>query len=92
MLRRFYFPAWQAACDGRPVATAPSGPGRLVAFVPPPAARQCRAWVGETAPEALGAAIAGAGVAVFGLYAAWLIAAGLGRRRPRLDRDRPAPI
>ena len=92
VLRRFYFPAWQVACDGRPVAAAPFGPGRLVAFVPPQGARQCRAWAGETPPEALGAAIAGAGLAVFALYAAWLIAAGLRRRRPRLDRDRPAPI
>ncbi len=92
VLRRFYFPAWQVVCDGRSVAAAPFGPGRLVSFVPPLPARQCRAWVGETRPEALGAAIAGAGLAVFALYAAWLIAAGLRPRRPRLDRDRPAPI
>jgi hypothetical protein len=91
VLRRFYFPAWQVVCDGRPVAVAPFGPGRLVSFVPPPAARHCRAWVGETAPEALGSAIAGAGLAVFALYAAWLMAAAQ-RARRRLDRDRPAPI
>jgi hypothetical protein len=92
VLRRFYFPAWQVACDGRPIAAAPFGPGRLVSFVPPPAARRCRAWVGGTAPEAVGGAIAGAGLAAFGLYAAWLMAAGLRTRRPPLDRDRPAPI
>ena len=92
ILRRFYFPAWRAACDGRPIPAAPFGPGRLVSFVPPADAHACRAWVGQTGPEQLGGAVAGAGLAIFGLYAAWLIAAGAGARRRRLDRDGPAPI
>jgi hypothetical protein len=92
VLRRFYFPAWRAACDGRALAVQPSGPGRLVSFAPPPGARRCRAWVGETGAERRGGALAGAGLAAFGLYAAWLAAAARRARRPAAGQSPPAPI
>ena len=92
VLRRFYFPAWRAACDGQPLATAPYGPGRLVSFAPPPGARQCRAWVGETAPERLGAALAGAALAALSLYAAWLVALALRPRLAAAGQREQAPI
>ena len=73
----------------RPRRSAPAGSSRSSRRRAPASAAP--GWA-RRRPEALGAAIAGAGLAVFALYAAWLIAAGLRRRRPRLDRDRPAPI
>jgi hypothetical protein len=92
VLRRFYFPAWRIRCDGHPLAAAPFGPGRLVSFAPPAGARRCVAGIGATAAERYGAAIAGVGVAIFALYAAWLIAPRRRRDLPPLDRGRPAPI
>lgn len=93
--RRFYFPSWQARCDGRDVAVAPVGAARLVGFTPPPGARSCRAFVGRTAEERLGGAIALTSLALLCLYALWAggLLAGLSPRRyPRPGADDPAPV
>jgi hypothetical protein len=92
VLRRFYFPAWQVRCDGRQIAAAPFGPGRLVSFAPPPNARACDASVGLTGAERVASAVSGVGVAIFALYSAWLAVRRRRRDLPPLDRDRPAPI
>jgi hypothetical protein len=73
-VRRFYFPSWQASCDGRPVPAEPTGPARLVGFTSPTGVAYCDVTIGLTDAEKLGLALSAASLASL---AAWV---GLRRR------------
>jgi len=81
VLRRFYFPSWRVMCDGRAVASASTGPARLVGFAAPPGAAACEAAPAATPAEGLGRALSLAAALGLAGYALWP------RRRPILRRD-----
>jgi hypothetical protein len=76
VVRRFFHPSWRVDCDGRPVASRPVGPGRLLGFTPPANAQTCIAAIGPTRLELLGDAAALASLAL-------LIITPLARREAR---------
>jgi hypothetical protein len=82
VVRRFFHPAWRVTCDGRPVASRPTGDARLLGFTPPASARTCVAAVGPTRLEELGDAAALASLAVM---LGWTGAALWPRRRQTYD-------
>jgi hypothetical protein len=71
VVRRFYFPAWTATCDGQPVTVAPSDPGRLVSFTPPASAKACDLAIGRTPSEQLGGWLSLASLALILAWAAF---------------------
>jgi hypothetical protein len=72
--RAFYFPSWQARCDGKALPVGPVGPARLVGFTPPAGAADCRLFVAATSQEQLGAILSGLSLALWLAYAIWAFA------------------
>ena len=89
--RRFYFPSWQASCDGRPAAVHPIGPARLAAIDVPAGASSCSLAIGLTPAERLGWWISlASGLALAAWLAATLAPLATARRRP--PALAPAPV
>ena len=62
-IRRFYFPGWRAAVDGRPTAITPSTPFGFVEVVVPGGVHELRIEFAATPTRTLGGVLALAGVA-----------------------------
>ena len=86
-LRRFYFPAWRATCDGQPAPTSAEAGSRLLAFAAPAGAQVCEAQIAPTPQERAGAWLTIVAALLLGGYGAWTLA---GVRRPERQSLAPA--
>ena len=82
ILRRFYFPSWRAACDGRLAPVRPATPARFVALSAPAGVSACDISLGETPQERVGQLASLVSLAAIAAYGLWAV--GPLRRRPRL--------